>query len=409
MAIPLRPIARRALAAQSDERLVRLLRDGHDPAFDEIVRRYRGPLVAFAAAITGTGRAEDVVQASLMRAHDALARDDREIRLRPWLFAIVRNGALNSIRDDPAWSELDPTLAGGPEAAAIAEQREQFGQLVDAICALPESQRRALVMREMEGVGHAEIAAQLQTSPTAVRGLIFRARTTLRNALGALVPLPLLRWLLEDAAVVAVGAAATAGAGGGGALAGGLLGKAAVGLTAVVIALGAGKVIHDRRGGDGRPGSEPATASAATGGARGGSGGVPAAATSRPEQAGEPGQDRRGAGPEGREERRDDDRDDRDGDDGDDGDGDGDGDGGGGGYGGGNGSSGGGSGGGGGDRFDDDDDPVEAEEPEVEEPEVEEPEVEEQEVDEPEVEEPDVEEPDVDGDEPDGAGSEPDD
>lgn len=282
MAPPLKPIARRALAAQSDERLVRLLREGHDPAFDEIVRRYRGPLVAFAAAITGAGRAEDVVQAALMRAHRALSDDDREIRLRPWLFAIVRNGALNSVRDDPTWSELDPALHGASdEAAATAEQREDLGRLVDAICALPASQRQALVMREMEGVGHAEIAAKLKTSPTAVRGLIFRARTTLRNALGALVPLPILRWLLEDGAVTAAagaaaGTAATAGAGGGGVLAGGVFGKALVGLTAAVVAVGAGKAIDDRRSGDDRPGSDPAAAQAASAGSGGdgsGSGG----------------------------------------------------------------------------------------------------------------------------------------
>ncbi|KAA0265562.1 MAG: sigma-70 family RNA polymerase sigma factor, partial [Acidobacteria bacterium] len=215
MATPLRPIARRALAAQSDDRLVRLVREGHGPAFDEIVRRYRGPLVAFAGAIAGAARAEDVVQAALMRAHDALAADEREIRLRPWLFAIVRNRALNTVRDEPAWSELDPEQHGGRRVPATAEQREELERLVDAICALPESQRRALVMREMEGVGHAEIAAKLETSPTAVRGLIFRARTTLRDALGALVPRPVLRWLLEDAATAA--AAGAAGAGGAGA------------------------------------------------------------------------------------------------------------------------------------------------------------------------------------------------
>jgi RNA polymerase sigma factor (sigma-70 family) len=302
MAAPLKPIARRALAAQSDDRLVRLLREGHEPAFDEIVRRYRGPLVAFAAAIAGASRAEDVVQASLMRAHGALGADEREIRLRPWLFAIVRNGALNAVRDEPAWSELDPEHQGERRAAATAEQREELERLVDAICALPESQRQALVMREMEGVGHAEIAAKLQTSPTAVRGLIFRARTTLRNALGALVPLSVLRWLLEDAAVAAAaGAAGGAGAAGAGgsALLGGAFGKAAVGLTAAVVAVGAGKAIQDRRGDD-RQATGPEVARAATGpgagsrGSPGGSGSGPGGAT---------GEERREAARESAEER----------------------------------------------------------------------------------------------------------
>ncbi|MCL4287475.1 MAG: sigma-70 family RNA polymerase sigma factor [Thermoleophilia bacterium] len=377
---------------------MRLAREGHEPAFDEIVRRYRRPLVAFAGAIAGAGRAEDVVQAGLMRAHDALAADDREIRLRPWLFAIVRNGALNAVRDEPAWSELDPERQGGRETAATAEQREELERLVDAVCALPESQRQALVMREMEGVGHAEIAAKLRTSPTAVRGLIFRARTTLRNALGALVPLPVLRWLLEDtAAAAAAGAAGAGGAGagagavgaGGGALKGGALGKAAVGLTAAVVAIGAGKAIQDRRSGDERPAAGPETASAATGtghrSGKGGGGGNGSAAGTGP--AGERRREAAREGAEERDERRDEAGDERGGDrsDGRGGGGGGGGEGGGssgssgssssGGGGGGNGGSGGHSGSSGGsdddddevdDEIDDDDrfEPEEPEEPE---------------------------------------------
>jgi len=317
MATPLRPIARRALAAQSDDRLVRLLRDGHEPAFEEVVRRYRGPLVAFATAIAGSGRAEDVVQSGLMRAHAALLADRREINLRPWLFAIVRNGALNAARDEPAWSELDPELHEIGAGATSPEQREELEHLVNAICALPESQRQALVMREMEGVGHAEIAAKLHTSPTAVRGLIFRARTTLRNALGALVPLPLLRWLLSDPATAAAATAGAAGAGGGGAVLGGAFGKAAVGITAAVVAVGAGSAI-DRRSGEERQEDGPEAARAATGsggshggstGSRGSGSGAPGPGS--PDEAGEErdGDDREGSsgdGDEPREDRRED-------------------------------------------------------------------------------------------------------
>jgi RNA polymerase sigma factor (sigma-70 family) len=385
MPTSLKPIARRALAAQSDDRLVRLVRDGHEPAFEEVVRRYRAPLVAFATAIAGAAGAEDVVQAGLMRAHKALLADHREIALRPWLFAIVRNGALNAARDEPAWRELDPEQHEPGQAPATAEQREELEHLVNAICALPESQRQALVMREMEGVGHAEIAAKLHTSPTAVRGLIFRARTTLRNALGVLIPLPLLRWLLTDptAAAAATGAATGAGAGGGGgAILGGAFGKAAVGLTAAVVAVGAGKAIDDRRSGDHHPVTGPATARAATGtgagsgsGANRGQGGGESGRTGtagtaddgrgeRGEQAEERRERHREAAEEAREAREDrrDDREDRH-DDGDDDAGDDSG------SSGSSGSGGGHSGRGGGDDDDvdevEDDDRVELEEPEV--------------------------------------------
>jgi RNA polymerase sigma factor (sigma-70 family) len=238
-----RPIARRALAAQSDERLVRLLREGYAPAFEEIVRRYQHPLVAFAAAIVPFHRAEDVVQGSLFKAHEALLADDRDVSLRAWLFTIVRNGALNVIRDEPDWQELDPSYDGVPQPPAVAEQNEELKALVTAICALPEAQRTALVGREIEGEGHAELAAQLGTTSTAVRGLIFRARTALRNTLGAAIPLPILRLLLVE--VPAVGAGIGAGIGGA-TLGGGT--KLAAAISAAVLAVGGGVAIQQGGG-----------------------------------------------------------------------------------------------------------------------------------------------------------------
>jgi RNA polymerase sigma factor (sigma-70 family) len=240
---PLRPIARRTLSAQSDQRLVQLAREDHGPAFEEIVRRYRSPLVAFAAAIVSANGAEDVVQASLAKAHGALLVDDRDINLRPWLFAIVRNCALNAIRGEPRVDELDEALSAHSSPSEIAEGRENFDRLVVAMCALPEAQRQALVKRELEGVGHGEIAAQLGTTATAVRGLIFRARTQLRNSMGALVPLPVLRALLAQGS--AVGAA---GGGASAALLGGAGAKGGAAIAAAVLALGTGIAIEGRKG-----------------------------------------------------------------------------------------------------------------------------------------------------------------
>lgn len=250
----LRPIARRALAAQSDERLVGLVRDGHEPAFEEIVRRYRGPLVTFATAIVSHNRAEDVVQGSLAKAHRALLGEPKEIALRPWLFTIVRNAALNVIRDEPYTDELPSDYPAGAGPAAIAEQHEELDRLVLAICSLPSGQREALVRRELEGAGHAEIASQLGTSTTAVRGLIFRARTSLRDAVGALVPLPLLRQLLMDGSRMGTAAeAASGGAGIGAAVIGAAGAKGGVALTAAVLALATGVAIeHDRGDGNGQ-------------------------------------------------------------------------------------------------------------------------------------------------------------
>src|ERR1700754_1038336 len=113
-----------ALRTQPDRRLVRLVREGYEGAFEEIVRRYRRPLDRFAAAIVG-GRSEDVTQEAVSKALLALRGSESEIELRPWLYRIVRNTALNDLRDaPPAAAELAETIAGGEDAASAAERRE---------------------------------------------------------------------------------------------------------------------------------------------------------------------------------------------------------------------------------------------------------------------------------------------
>jgi RNA polymerase sigma factor (sigma-70 family) len=228
--LPARLVLGPVLRAQSDRRLVRLVRDGYESAFEEIVRRYRRPLDRFAASIVG-GRSEDVTQDSFRKALVALRRDDDEIDLRPWLYRIVRNTALNDLRDrPPAAAELAEELtAGGRSAAAVAEERAEVAALTASVRALPEKQRAALVMRELEGMSHEEIAAALGVSGGAARQAIARGRATVRGGLGALVPLPLLRALASGGDGAAEAAAGPAGVGGVGAAAGGAAGAGALG------------------------------------------------------------------------------------------------------------------------------------------------------------------------------------
>src|SRR5918995_5195887 len=118
------PFARALLRSQSDERLVRLVEDGHEGAFDEIVRRYRTPLVAFAAAYAPAERAEDVVQESLANAWASLRGSEREIALKPWLYTIVRNRALNARRDTRFHEHLSESAAGVRQPDEIVLQRD---------------------------------------------------------------------------------------------------------------------------------------------------------------------------------------------------------------------------------------------------------------------------------------------
>jgi RNA polymerase sigma factor (sigma-70 family) len=238
-----------ALRTQPDRRLVSLVREGYETAFEEIVRRYGKPLTRYAGAIVGA-HAEDVTQDAFSKALLALRCDGAEIELRPWLFRIVRNTALNDLRDSPPSAEaLAGEIAGGGSPAEALERREELADLMRRLRSLPEPQRAAIVMRELEGLSHEEIAAALGLSGGAARQAIYRARQALRDGLGMLLPLPLLRMLIDH------GGEAAAGAGVGGAVtASGALGGAGAsmalkaGVVTAVLAgsVGAGVALHDR-------------------------------------------------------------------------------------------------------------------------------------------------------------------
>ena len=214
---------------QSDSRLVKLFRRGVEPAFDELVNRYRGALVIYAGAIAGLDRAEDVVQDSLVKAHRSLG-GDQPIEPRPWLYTVVRNTALNDIRDNSKHRHdlLGETTGRVAPTHEVAERREELAAVVAAVSDLPESQRRALIGHELGGFSHEEIATELKLSTAAsAKQLIYRARLSLRNAVGAMIPLPLIAWLVSDATGLAASGAATGAAAG--AAAGAASGGAAVG------------------------------------------------------------------------------------------------------------------------------------------------------------------------------------
>ena len=183
------------LRTQSDSRLVALAADGHDRAFEAIVERYRRPLQRYLRRLLSEALAEDVLQASFVRAWQAL-RAGTDVRdLRPWLYRIAHNQALNTLR--AAGSALPPVAAELPAISleAEVERREELRAALDGIEALPDRQRAALVAIAVADRPHADVARELGMSDGALRQLLLRARTTLRAAATALTPYPLMSWL----------------------------------------------------------------------------------------------------------------------------------------------------------------------------------------------------------------------
>jgi RNA polymerase sigma factor (sigma-70 family) len=181
-------LARRSplLKLQGDTRLIAMARSGNTGAFETIVDRYQGRLLGFCRQMLGsTEDAEDVLQEVFVNAYRAMLADEREINLRPWLYRIARNRCLNHLRKPTADAQESMDMVPVVEAAATAEKvsnREEFRQLIADVGKLPETQRTALLLREMDAMSYEEIAAAMETSVPSVKSLLVRARISLAEA-----------------------------------------------------------------------------------------------------------------------------------------------------------------------------------------------------------------------------------
>jgi RNA polymerase sigma factor (sigma-70 family) len=215
---PARLARRPVLSTQSDERLVDLVRAGSDPAFEAIVERYRRALMRYVSRLLPPERAEDVVQQAFVKAYEAMHRDTAKLNLRPWLYRIAHNGAVNALRDRAlGHAQLDERMDGVERPEQALERTMGLRELVLAVQALPERQRSAILLRELEGRSYGEIAAELGVTDGAVRQLLNRARNSLRGAAAALVPMPLVTRLAsgDSTEPIAARVAELTGAGGG--------------------------------------------------------------------------------------------------------------------------------------------------------------------------------------------------
>lgn len=174
------------LRLRSDDQLVALFRAGHDEAFGAIHDRYRPRLLAYARQMLGGSRpdAEDVLQDVLLRAYHALRVDARPLTLRAWLYRVAHNRCIDQLRrPSPAAADIFDLNRGlQQDPIDAAERRDDLRRLIEDVRRLPEQQRSALLMREMEGLSYNELAAALGVTVPAVKSLLVRARIGLVEA-----------------------------------------------------------------------------------------------------------------------------------------------------------------------------------------------------------------------------------
>ena len=174
------------LRLQSDERLIALTRRGNHHAFEALVARYQSRLLAFCRHMLSSREdAEDVLQEVFAAAFNAMLADEREINVRPWLYRIARNRSLNHLRRTQAvgMDSMDVHLSeGGLTTADKVHKREEFRLLISDVQDLPETQRTALLLREIDALSYEQIAEAMETTVPSVKSLLVRARVSLAEA-----------------------------------------------------------------------------------------------------------------------------------------------------------------------------------------------------------------------------------
>ncbi len=177
------------LRLRSDEQLVVLFRAGSEEAFRTIHDRYRVRLFAYARQMLAGSRqdAEDALQDVFVRAYASLRAHDRPIILRAWLYRVAHNRCIDYLRRpqvDPG-DLIDVSRTPQADPPEQSERREELRRLVRDVARLPEQQRSALLMRELQGLSYDELADALQVSIAAVKSLLVRARGGLVDAAAA--------------------------------------------------------------------------------------------------------------------------------------------------------------------------------------------------------------------------------
>ncbi|MDX6719753.1 MAG: hypothetical protein QOJ63_2007 [Solirubrobacteraceae bacterium] len=177
------------LRLRSDEQLVALFRAGNDAAFSVIHDRYRQRLFAYSRQMLGGSRqdAEDALQDVFLRAYSSLRSNDRPLSLRAWLYRVAHNRCIDHLRKPvpPPADLFDTSRKPLHDPMDEAERREDLRQLVADVRRLPEQQRSALLMREIDGLSYAELSDALGVSLQAVKSLLVRARIGLVEAVEA--------------------------------------------------------------------------------------------------------------------------------------------------------------------------------------------------------------------------------
>jgi RNA polymerase sigma factor (sigma-70 family) len=179
------------LKTQSDARLSVLAADGYEAALETLIARYRRPLQRYARRFLTEGLAEDVVQQAFMDLWATLSSGEEIRCVRAWLYRVVRNAALNTIRRASYRSEEAPEGVELDSPELAFERSSTIREALTGLASLPAMQREVLMRSAVDGHSRTQIGLAMGLTDGAVGQMLYRARSSVRSAMSAIVPLPL--------------------------------------------------------------------------------------------------------------------------------------------------------------------------------------------------------------------------
>ena len=186
-------------ANAQDLRWMERIKTGDDGAFRELVEAHQHRIIGTVAKMLGAdhGDAEDIAQQVFVRVWKSAGRYEPTAKFTTWLYKITRNLVFNEMRrrkrhpaislDRPFADDEDRPLhvadPGVKTPDTVMLDAEMHAAIQRSIDELPETQRMAIILRRYDDIPYEEIGEILELSVPAVKSVLFRARTELREKL----------------------------------------------------------------------------------------------------------------------------------------------------------------------------------------------------------------------------------
>ncbi len=150
--------------------------------FESTIRQYRPEFHRYCARMAGSVvDGEDILQQSLIKAYAALTRGDQVQKIKPWLYQIVHNSALDFLKRQKKEIATEQNAINREFSIDLVELPLMIRDNLRLLLLLPPLQRSVLILRELFGHTASEVAEIIDSSTTAVKSALYRGRENIRK------------------------------------------------------------------------------------------------------------------------------------------------------------------------------------------------------------------------------------